>query len=200
MTTTWTITRVFSDTDRRRAFQLIESHVAGFSASRAMKTETGPRRLVSYFLPVLEDGSRAEGIVLRAVDEDGNILGAASAHAPYPEGYEAHRNGNDPLAFGLLQTRRTLAGLAVAPGARSQGLARALVDEVTAIAAAEGAVWLTGFMDERNGDPGFYEHVGFSLTKRNQALPPLPPAAAQERHPSYVNGRWFYRAIGGSAA
>lgn len=184
-----------TDTERRRAFQFVERHVVGFSASRAMKTDTGPRRNVTALLPQASDGSLASGIIFTAHDDVGTMVGAISAHAPYEEAAEIRRSGNVGLARGFLRDRRTIAGLAVEDGWRRRGVATELLSQVKEIAQGEGAVWLVGFMDERNGEPDFYQANGFTITKRNQALPPLPPSAVNERHPTYVNGRWFYRPI-----
>lgn len=184
-----------TDTERRRAFQFIERHVVGFSASRAMKTDTGPRRDVTALLPQAADGSLASGIIFTAHDDAGAMVGAISGHAPYGEAADIRRSGDVALARGFLRDRRTIAGLAVEDGWRRRGVATELLSRVEEVARGEGAVWLVGFMDERNGEPHFYTANGFTITKRNQALPPLPPSAVNERHPTYVNGRWFYRPI-----
>jgi GNAT superfamily N-acetyltransferase len=190
------VQRVSEPHKQLECFRFIQQNVAGFTAAKAAKEEATVRRQVTHILPRTPDGLLAAAIVLRAVDSSGTTVGVAVAHPPYAEAVEVTARLGIEYAQGLLQSRRTLSGLAVREDARRTGVGRALVDAALTIAADEQALWMTGFMDERNGSPEFYESVGFTTMPRNTVVPRLTPFPLPEIHPSYVNGQWFYRPIG----
>lgn len=198
MSIDFTIRQLTHEHEYRKAHQFISKYVFGYSPANAAKEERDVRRRVTYLLPPGLEGGLASVTVFVAELSDGEIIGAAVSHPPYGEADDIvteHGRASADFVRGVLSHRRTLSGLAIAPGWRRNGTGRLLVQEHESHARAEGASWLTGFMDERNGEPGFYERLEFTVTARNRPLPPLAPYPVTEIHPPHLNGQWFYRQL-----
>ena len=79
---------------------------------------------------------------------------------------------------------------------RGQGVARALLAAVEANARIEGVSHITGFMDERNGEPSFYERNGYRIMPLQEPVPSLEPYPVTESHPDpTLFGHWFYKQL-----
>lgn len=180
---------------RAKLLRFIEAHVQGFVASRAEKDDDRERRAVTHLLPKDGDGFLVSSVVLGALDAEGKLVGAAISHAPYAEADELVVQMGEDRVRRLLESRRTLSGIATLPTVRRKGVASALLEASMQMARDEGAVWISGFMDEKNGKPHFYQAAGFNVLPRNQPIPPLPPVPFREAHPAYVNGQWFYQQL-----
>lgn len=186
------IREVVDETEARRIYKMAESCVAGFVARRAANEEQHERRKITRLLPIDSDGQIARTRYVGGF-QDGKLVGGVFVHPVYMEAIEGQANGVDEELLRLmLSSRRTLSGLAVLPDFRRRGLASRLVERVASAARDDGARWLTGFMDEKNGTPDLYRELGFHVGERNRPLPPLAPAYVRESHPSYVNGWWFH--------
>ncbi|WP_270411792.1 GNAT family N-acetyltransferase [Microbacterium maritypicum] len=186
------IRSVSDDAEIRRIYKLAESCVSGFSAGRAASSERHERRRITRLLPVDSDGLIAGTRHIGAF-RDGKLIAGAFVHPIYLEAIDRISNGVAEETIRLmLASRRTLSGLAVLPEFRRKGIASRLVERAISIARRDGARWLTGFMDEKNGTPDFYRNLGFRVGERNRPLPPLAPANIREAHPRYVNGWWFH--------
>lgn len=190
-----TLRPLTTQADLRRGFLFAEAQVIGVDARRAQREEDQTRRRVTRWLPPNPDGGLVAAYAVGAFVEDA-LVGTGVIHPLYQEALELHEQGaSDDYLKQLLKSRRTLTCLAVLDTYRRAGIGRRIVQILADRALAEQARWVTGFMDERNGSPDFYRHVGFTIQQKNQPNPPLPPTFLREFHPRGVDGWWFARAL-----
>jgi GNAT superfamily N-acetyltransferase len=176
-----------------RVRKFLEAEIVGVSARRAVETEDFLRREAKSLLPVGGDEVLTTSWHC-AYLSDGSLVGAVLTNVP-EETVDVAELFGDRYAQGFARTRRTLASIAVRGDMRGHGIGRALLDVAEAQARAEGAIHLTGFMDERNGAPVFYSKNGYTVQPRNTALPQLEPFPIRERHPNDLSGCWFYKPL-----
>lgn len=193
------IHRVSRTHEQLVCLRFLQSQIVGYDA-RAGVHERELRRPITRLLPRDRDGVLIDSVVLRASDADGRLLGAAHAHPPYAGAGGLEMQLGSEFATGYLAASRVLSGIAVSPGERSRGLGGALIEVLEEIAAAEGASWLTGFMDERNDRPDFYRRSGFTVLDKNVPLPRLEPFPVTQIHPHGYDGHWFFKQIDGQPA
>lgn len=190
------VVELHSEVALRRVRQFFAAHIVGYDARRAQRHLEIARRPVTRYLP-----GNATGLFqappLAVLDHDGAVIAAVHAHPPYEQIGEMAELAGDEFARGLGQTRRTLACLAVATKHRKSGLGRELVAQLEDRLRREDVIHVTGFMDERNGAPTFYESLGYTTFLRNTPVPPLKPFEFVETHPSYVSGQWFHKQLWG---
>ncbi|MFJ6359234.1 GNAT family N-acetyltransferase [Pseudarthrobacter oxydans] len=106
-----------------------------------------------------------------------------------------HKLPQKDYCAGFLKSRRTLGGLAVDTTMRRLGLGRELLTAIEDQARSEGVHHLMGFIDARNGGPGFYAENNYTVLAANRALPRMGPFPVTEVHPTYLSGSWFYRVL-----
>lgn len=166
------------------------------------------RKVSQFFAAHISDvSSRAMGDpdLRRALDptcvglhitHNNRTVAAINSHAP--AGFA--RGVNDALgdvnaAVRLMVRTKLLEHLAVAPGYRGRGYARALLEatEERHRADEEIEVWF-GFVDDRERSSlGLYEHLGFVIAPN----PPDLPGPAQIISRSYISrrGTWIYKQL-----
>lgn len=191
----WTI-KIPAEHQLNQLRKLFQQAIEGVSAKRAEHDESRRRQEAYDYLPKDEAGLAFPPIWLGAYNESKRLVGALYMHVPYEEIHEiAHDYGGTELARGVGKVRRTLASIAVVKEVRRTGLGTALLRAGESQAKQQGAIWVTGFMDERNGTPDFYASNGYTVLPRNTAPPKLEPFGIHEKHPGYVNGQWFYKKL-----
>ncbi|WP_165788334.1 GNAT family N-acetyltransferase [Arthrobacter glacialis] len=190
----WTI-KVPAEHRLHHLRKLFQKEIEGVSAKRAEQTETISRRDAYDYVPKDERGQAFPAIWLGAYNVTEHLVGALYMHTPYEELLEIGNGFDRDFAKGVGKVRRTLASIAVVEDMQRTGLGTALLTAGESQAKQEGAIWVTGFMDERNGTPEFYESNGYNIQPRNIALPKLEPFGVRELHPGYVNGQWFYKKL-----
>lgn len=179
-----------------RIRKLFQAEIIGVMANRAVHTESETRQRAFPYLPRDADGLTYSAIWRASYSPAGILQGGVYMHVPYDELLEMmSREGEEDFVRGLGRTRRTLASIAVVEDSRRTGLGTRLLRAAEDEARSQGALWVTGFMDERNGSPDFYRTNGYQILARNRPLPELEPFPVREYHPRYVNGQWFYKKL-----
>lgn len=131
----------------------------------------------------------AASVTYAAVEPDGGLYGAAIVEVPH---YAELQETNPENAKLLAEYHRTLAALFVAPAMRRSGLGSQLMSVVTEMALREGARWVDGFVDDRNGSVDFYRANATHVQPRNTGLQARWPAQTGMVHPPKLDGHWFH--------
>ena len=193
---TWEI-REPAEHQLNRVRKFCETNILGADAKEAMHVETVIRSRASRFLPMDSSGAAYPTFWRAAWLPDGSLVGAVCAHPPYSMVIQiATQPGGQEYARGLARARRVLGSIAVREDMRGQGVGRALLAAVEANARIEGVSHITGFMDERNGEPSFYERNGYRIMPLQEPVPRLEPYPVTESHPEpTLFGHWFYKQL-----
>lgn len=128
-------------------------------------------------------------ITYAAVEPTGGLYGAAIVEVPH---YAELQKTNPENAKSLAEFHRTLAALFVAPTMRRSGLGSQLMSIVTETTLRQGARWVEGFVDDRNGSADFYRTNATRVQAHNTGLPARWPAQTRMTHPPGLHGHWFH--------
>lgn len=127
-------------------------------------------------------------LVRAAVDDRGYMIGAAIVEPCMSPELDV-----DPeLARLFAISHRVLAGLYVVPEHRGSGVGSELLEAAAYDALSDGARYLDGFVDDRNGSAEFYRRAGAIVMEHNNGLPGRPPANVIQAHDPQYSGHWFY--------
>lgn len=162
-------------------------YIVGYSVQRGEREALRRERALNELFAGHKWQPKAT-LVRAAIDDRGYMIGAAIVEpCMSPE-----LNADPDLARLFATAHRVLAGLYVVPEHRGHGVGAELLQAAAYEAVSDGARYLDGFVDDRNGSADFYRRAAAIVMGHNSGLPGRAPANVTQAHDPGYNGHWFY--------